>query len=181
MDAVNIDTSLVKMIDGKFCASFFCSTDQHENQIASFYTGAMANAGELSMRTVPGIKDAMVIVAPNDPGRHGAVRRRVRGDGREIHLGSGPAVRAHGRIAAGERRHRRVHGDRQRLRDGAATPEDRDGRSRHPQARAAAGDHQGREGLQYPHQATASRTCRRSRRIASPIPPASATRFAADS
>ncbi len=67
MDAVNIDTSLVKMIDGKFCASFFCSTDQHENQIASFYTGAMANAGELSMRTVPGIKDAMVIVAPNDP------------------------------------------------------------------------------------------------------------------
>jgi adenosine kinase len=67
LDAVNIDTSLVKMIDGKFCASFFCSTDQHENQIASFYTGAMANAGELSMRTVPGIKDAMVIVAPNDP------------------------------------------------------------------------------------------------------------------
>ena len=67
MDAVNIDTSLVKMIDGKFCASFFCSTDQHENQIASFYTGAMANAGELTMRTVPGIKDAVVIVAPNDP------------------------------------------------------------------------------------------------------------------
>jgi len=67
MDAVNIDTSLVKMIDGKFCASFFCSTDQHENQIASFYTGAMANAGELSMRTVPGITDAVVIVAPNDP------------------------------------------------------------------------------------------------------------------
>src|SRR3982750_1964892 len=27
MDAVNIDTSLVKVIDGKFCASFFCSTD----------------------------------------------------------------------------------------------------------------------------------------------------------
>ena len=27
----------------------------------------MANAGELSMRTVPGIKDALVIIAPNDP------------------------------------------------------------------------------------------------------------------
>jgi adenosine kinase len=67
MDAVNIDTSLVKVIDGKFCASFFCSTDQHSNQIASFYTGAMANAGELSMRTVPGIKDALVIISPNDP------------------------------------------------------------------------------------------------------------------
>jgi adenosine kinase len=67
MDAVNIDTSLVKVIDGKFCASFFCSTDQANNQIASFYTGAMANAGELSMRTVAGIKDALVIIAANDP------------------------------------------------------------------------------------------------------------------
>jgi adenosine kinase len=67
MDAVNIDTSLVKVIDGKFCASFFCSTDEASNQIASFYTGAMANAGELSMRTVAGIKDALVIISPNDP------------------------------------------------------------------------------------------------------------------
>ncbi|HUQ88907.1 MAG TPA: carbohydrate kinase family protein [Vicinamibacterales bacterium] len=67
MDAVNIDTSLVKVIDGKFCASFFCSTDQASNQIASFYTGAMANAGELSMRTVPGIKESLVIISPNDP------------------------------------------------------------------------------------------------------------------
>ena len=67
MDAVNIDTSLVKVIDGKFCASFFCSTDQHSNQIASFYTGAMANAPELSIRTVAGIKDALVIISPNDP------------------------------------------------------------------------------------------------------------------
>ena len=67
MDAVNIDTSLVKVIDGKFCASFFCSTDQENNQIASFYTGAMANAGELSMRAVPGIKDALVIISANDP------------------------------------------------------------------------------------------------------------------
>jgi adenosine kinase len=68
LEAANIDTSLVKVVDGKFCASFFCSTDQHSNQIASFYTGAMANAGELSMRTVPEIKDALVIISPNDPG-----------------------------------------------------------------------------------------------------------------
>ena len=68
MEAVNIDTSLVKVIDGKFCASFFCSTDEHANQIASFYTGAMANAGELSMRTVPGVDGALVIISPNDPG-----------------------------------------------------------------------------------------------------------------
>src|SRR5687768_9262879 len=49
--AAGVDTSLVKQVDGKFTASFFCSTDQYNNQIASFYTGAMANAAELSFRT----------------------------------------------------------------------------------------------------------------------------------
>ena len=52
---------------GKFTASFFCSTDQHNNQIASFYTGAMARrrravvpddrrtaAWRSSRRTIPG-------------------------------------------------------------------------------------------------------------------------------
>lgn len=69
MNAAGIDTSLVKEVDGKFCASFFCSTDEHNNQIASFYTGAMANAAELSFRTIEGLGDeALVIVSPNDPG-----------------------------------------------------------------------------------------------------------------
>jgi adenosine kinase len=65
LDAAGIDTSLVTQVPGKFCASFFCSTDQHNNQIASFYTGAMAHAAELSFRTV---KDCdLAIVSPNDP------------------------------------------------------------------------------------------------------------------
>ena len=65
LDAANIDTSLVRVIPDKFTASFFCSTDEHNNQIASFYTGAMSHADELSFRTV---KDAgLVIIAPNDP------------------------------------------------------------------------------------------------------------------
>ena len=51
LEAAGIDTSHVKVVDDKFTASFFCSTDQANNQIASFYTGAMANAGELSFRT----------------------------------------------------------------------------------------------------------------------------------
>jgi adenosine kinase len=66
LEAAGIDTTLTKQIDGKFCASFFCSTDQDNNQIASFYTGAMADAGQLSFRTVPNC--ALAIVAPNDPG-----------------------------------------------------------------------------------------------------------------
>jgi adenosine kinase len=61
-----VDTSLVREIDGKFTASFFCSTDAESNQIASFYTGAMANAGELSFRTVDGC--SLAIISPNDPG-----------------------------------------------------------------------------------------------------------------
>ncbi|HEX3701680.1 MAG TPA: carbohydrate kinase family protein [Vicinamibacterales bacterium] len=65
LNAAGVDTSLVKQIDGMFCASFFCSTDQHNNQIASFYTGAMARAAELSFRTVTGCD--LAIVSPNDP------------------------------------------------------------------------------------------------------------------
>jgi adenosine kinase len=69
MAAAGIDTSLIKIVDGKFCASFFCSTDENNNQIASFYTGAMANAAELSFRSVAGLGgDTLVIIAPNDPG-----------------------------------------------------------------------------------------------------------------
>src|SRR5215472_4912632 len=66
LEAANVDTSGVQQIPGKFCASFFCSTDQANNQIASFYTGAMADAGRLSFRTV-GDCD-LAIIAPNDPG-----------------------------------------------------------------------------------------------------------------
>src|SRR3977135_3266864 len=54
LEAAGVDTSLVEQIGGKFTASFFCSTDQHNNQIASFYTGAMADAGQLSVRSSRG-------------------------------------------------------------------------------------------------------------------------------
>ena len=65
LEAAGVDTSLVKVVDGKFTASFFCSTDRESNQIASFYTGAMANAAELSFRTVADCRFA--IISPNDP------------------------------------------------------------------------------------------------------------------
>src|SRR5439155_21826010 len=66
LESAGIDTSLTRQIDGKFCASFFCSTDVANNQIASFYTGAMADAGQLSFRSA---RDCgLAIIAPNDPG-----------------------------------------------------------------------------------------------------------------
>jgi adenosine kinase len=66
LEAAGVDTSLVREVPGKFTASFFCSTDVESNQIASFYTGAMANAGELSFRTVSDC--GLAIISPNDPG-----------------------------------------------------------------------------------------------------------------
>jgi adenosine kinase len=65
LEAAGIDTAHVKQIAGKFTASFFCSTDQDNNQIASFYTGAMADAGQLSFRAVHDC--GLAIISPNDP------------------------------------------------------------------------------------------------------------------
>ena len=66
LEAAGIDTTLVKDVPDKFTASFFCSTDSANNQIASFYTGAMAHAGELSFRTAGHVD--LAIISPNDPG-----------------------------------------------------------------------------------------------------------------
>jgi adenosine kinase len=57
--------TLVADVPGKFTASFFCSTDLENNQIASFYTGAMANAAELSFRSAGRVD--LTIISPNDP------------------------------------------------------------------------------------------------------------------
>ena len=65
LDAAGVDTSLVKDVGDKFTASFFCSTDVANNQIASFYTGAMAHAAELSFRTAGPVD--ISIISPNDP------------------------------------------------------------------------------------------------------------------
>lgn len=65
LETAGIDTSLVKEVVGKFTASFFCSTDRDGNQIASFYTGAMAHAAELSYGAAG--RCDLTIISPNDP------------------------------------------------------------------------------------------------------------------
>jgi adenosine kinase len=59
-----VDTSLVREEPDLFTASFFVSTDLDGNQIASFYTGAMARARELSLLDN---EADLVTVSPNDP------------------------------------------------------------------------------------------------------------------
>jgi len=67
MDSHSLSTKYIKVIDGKFTASFFVNTDLENNQIASFYTGAMADSADYSLTTVePGEAD-YVLIAPNDP------------------------------------------------------------------------------------------------------------------
>jgi adenosine kinase len=62
-----IDTSAVVEIPDVFCASFFVNTDEDQNQIASFYTGAMAYAGRLTFTECTPDAD-LTIITPNDPG-----------------------------------------------------------------------------------------------------------------
>ena len=61
-----VDTSAVVQIKDEYCASFFANTDQNQNQIGHFYTGAMAYAGQLSFAELA--PDAeLAIISPNDP------------------------------------------------------------------------------------------------------------------
>ena len=75
LDAQGIDTSHIKTITGKFTASFFANTDLNNNQIASFYTGAMAHASELSLKEFGSQKPDLVVISPDDPT---AMRERAR-------------------------------------------------------------------------------------------------------
>ena len=62
-----VDTCGVKVIAGKYTASFFANTDLTNAQIASFYTGAMADASSLKVSELPGKKPDLVVISPNDP------------------------------------------------------------------------------------------------------------------
>lgn len=62
-----VDTSGVVQLVSEFTASFFVSTDQSNNQIASFYTGAMAKASQVSFHDQDYQKIKIAIISPNDP------------------------------------------------------------------------------------------------------------------
>ncbi|MGA9397619.1 MAG: carbohydrate kinase family protein [Anaerolineaceae bacterium] len=68
LEANGVDTQGVKVIPDKYTASFFANTDKANAQIASFYTGAMAHASEISVMTATRNKPDLVIISPNDPG-----------------------------------------------------------------------------------------------------------------
>ena len=67
LESKGVDTCFVREIPGKYTASFFANTDLSNNQIASFYTGAMANAAEISMCELVDQHPELVVISPNDP------------------------------------------------------------------------------------------------------------------
>jgi adenosine kinase len=62
-----VDTSELHISDDLFTASFFVSTDEVQNQIATFYTGAMARAVQLSFRAFGPGTVSLAVIAPNAP------------------------------------------------------------------------------------------------------------------
>lgn len=66
LEAHGVDTTPTIEIKDEHCASFFVNTDNQQNQIASFYTGAMAYAGKLSFAEHAPTAD-LAIISPNDP------------------------------------------------------------------------------------------------------------------
>jgi len=63
-----VDTSGIRVIPDEFTASFFANTDRENNQIASFYPGAMGFDKQLSFADLEGDHPDLVVISPTDPG-----------------------------------------------------------------------------------------------------------------
>ncbi|MFE9441183.1 carbohydrate kinase family protein [Streptomyces sp. NPDC006602] len=82
LEAAGVDTAQVRVSDSRYTARFVCTTDADQNQIATFYSGAMAEAADIDLEEVlerAGGAD-FVLVGPDDPTamlRHAAACRRL--------------------------------------------------------------------------------------------------------
>jgi adenosine kinase len=69
LSAHGVDVSAVHMSQAKHTARFQCTTDADQNQIASFYAGAMSEARDIELKPIVdrlGGTD-LVVIGPNDP------------------------------------------------------------------------------------------------------------------
>lgn len=67
LEASGVDTSAMVEIEDEFTSSFFVNTDLDNNQIASFYIGAMGKADILSFRDLNYQAIDVAIISPNAP------------------------------------------------------------------------------------------------------------------
>ncbi len=64
-----VDTASVRVSDVHHTARFLCTTDQDQNQIATFYSGAMSEARNIELKPVADRVGGLdlVVISPNDP------------------------------------------------------------------------------------------------------------------
>ncbi|NDL59225.1 PfkB family carbohydrate kinase [Phytoactinopolyspora mesophila] len=69
LDQHGVDTASVLVSDDKHTARFVCTTDETQSQIASFYTGAMADARNIELTPIADRVGGLdlVLICPNDP------------------------------------------------------------------------------------------------------------------
>lgn len=69
LDRHGVDTASVAVSESAHTARFLCTTDSDHNQIASFYTGAMAEARNIALSPIAARMGGLdlVVVSPNDP------------------------------------------------------------------------------------------------------------------
>ncbi len=67
LDDHGVDTSGVQVIEDEFTASFFATTDLDNNQISSFYPGAMSHAPQVKLTDWQGEALDLVVISPTDP------------------------------------------------------------------------------------------------------------------
>jgi adenosine kinase len=68
LEQARVDTSATIEVEDEFTSSFFVNTDQDNNQIASFYIGAMGKADMLSFHDLEYEAIEIAIISPNAPG-----------------------------------------------------------------------------------------------------------------
>lgn len=67
LESIGVDVSTTVLIEELFTASFFANTDLENNQISSFYAGAMGKAGDYGIFDVMKTTPDLVVISPNAP------------------------------------------------------------------------------------------------------------------
>lgn len=67
LEAHGVDCSAVLVCDDLHTARFMCTTDDDMRQIASFYTGAMARSGEVTIASLADRGLDLVVIGASDP------------------------------------------------------------------------------------------------------------------
>lgn len=67
LESHGLTTAQIIEVPDELTATFFVSTDDEQNQIANFYTGAMAHARRYSLASRGLTHATLVLISPNDP------------------------------------------------------------------------------------------------------------------